>query len=110
MSWRTICAVVDDRRTLRCLAGEAAAPRRHQRLRYGPRFRTIQVWPKDLPAARRRADHAVRSWALAGAGGRTARVRHETPRLIRAPRRRGGRMAARGARAAAGDAAGRISQ
>jgi hypothetical protein len=47
-----------------------------------PRFRTIQVWPKDLPAAAWQAEHAVdRPQGTVGccahlSGRREAHVRH----------------------------------
>src|SRR5260221_5947387 len=70
-----------------------------------PRFRTIQVWPKDLPAALRQAERAVNRASGAVAmtpddRGGSPHVRHETPRVHNASWRRGG-LAARRARAAA---------
>src|SRR5258707_13560262 len=72
-----------------------------------PRFRTIQVWPKDLPAALRQAERAVNraSGPVATTPndrGGSPHVRHETPRVHPASRRRGGGVAARGARPADG--------
>src|SRR5689334_6551866 len=69
-----------------------------------PRFRTIQVWPKDLPAALQQAEHAVNraSGPVATTPddrGGSPHVRHEAARVHHAPRRRGG-LAARGTRAA----------
>ena len=50
------CAVVDDRCARAVRPGVAATPR----WRCGPlRLSTIHVCPKDLPTARRRADHAL---------------------------------------------------
>jgi hypothetical protein len=66
-------------------------------------FRKIQVCPKDLPAALRQAEPAVDRAHEAGCwwsllGGRETHVPHEAPRLHHGARRRGSRVAARGAR------------
>src|SRR5260221_13512607 len=70
-----------------------------------PRFRTIQVWPKDLPAALRQAECAVNRASGAVAmtpddRGGSSHVRHETPRVHNASWRRRC-VAARGSRAPA---------
>src|ERR1700746_1508464 len=76
-----------------------------------PRFRTFQVCPKDLPAARRQAERAENRahksvgcwWSLLG--GRKTHVPHEAARVHHAARRRGSRVAARGASTAATEVA-----
>src|SRR5256884_2854033 len=66
-----------------------------------PRFRTIQVCPKDLRALPGHPEPAV-SWHSGFRGG--AHARPKTTLVDHASRRRGGGVAARGAGAAAGDA------
>src|SRR5262249_34045296 len=60
-----------------------------------PRFRTIQVWPKDLPALMRQVERAVDR--PAAPTREKAHVRHEAARVNRGPRGRGARLAACGA-------------
>ena len=79
-------------------------------------FRTIQVRPKDRrPRAARllmRQTACARRFLPAMIGGGTwegAHARHEAAGVRQPARRRGGGVAARGARAAAGDAGGRLS-
>ena len=74
-----------------------------------PRFRTIQVSPKDLPAHLWQAERAVNRPTATRGGWRTPHVLHEAARVHHAGRRRGS-VAARGARAAADDTGDRISQ
>src|SRR3984893_11399632 len=79
-----------------------------------PRFRTIQVCPKDLPGTLRQAERAINraSGPVATTPddrGGSPHVRHEAARVHYAPRRGGGRLAARGARAADGYAGDRLA-
>ena len=81
------------------------------RARQGPgqrptRFRTFQVWPKDLPASLRQVERAVDR--PAAAQREEPDVRHEAARVHHATWRRGSRVAARRARAAAANARDRI--
>src|SRR5262245_56204001 len=62
------------------------------------RFRTIQVCAKDLPALLRQFERAAER--PAAPTRKEPDVRHEAARFYYAPRRRGGGMAAPGARAA----------
>ena len=76
-----------------------------------PRFRTIQVCPKDQPGSLWQAE--VPENRAQGSVGRLIahgrKVPMLTARVHHAARRRGGGVAARGARAAGGDAGDRIS-
>src|SRR5262249_26751677 len=63
--------------------------------RHAPRFRTIQVWPKDFSASLQRVERAADRQRR----GRKPNVRHEAARVHHAVRRRGG-VAAGGERAA----------
>src|SRR5215471_12273437 len=74
---------------------------------FKPGTRTIQVFPKDLRVLPGHPEPAV-SWHSGFRGG--AHARPETAPVHHAARRRGGCVAARGARAAARDAGSRISQ
>src|SRR5262249_27901268 len=72
-----------------------------------PRFRTIQVCPKEYSASLWQAEGAVNGPAAAqGMGGPD--VRRETPRVHHAAWRRGSGLAARGARASVGGAGRRL--
>src|SRR5262249_40358108 len=72
-----------------------------------PRFRTIQVYPKDLPALPGHPEPTV-SWHSGFRGG--AHARHKTTPVHHAARRRGRGMAARRASPAGGDAGDRVSR
>jgi hypothetical protein len=92
-------AALSSRTRSRCEAGQTVAAG-------GSRFRTIQVYPKDLRALPGHPEPAV-SWHSGFRGG--AHARSKTTPVPHAARRRGSGVAGRGAGAAA-DAGGRISQ
>src|SRR5262245_13151332 len=80
---------------------KASAPARRGAPPSRRQFRTIQISLNDLPATLWQAERAAKPTA------RLRHVRHQTTRVHHAAQRRG-RMAACGARAAAGDAGGGI--
>ena len=96
-----LCCALSARPRSACKAGQTVA--RGQRLT--PRFRTFQVHPKDLRALPGHPEPGV-SWPSGFQEG--AHARPKATRVHYAARRRGS-VAARGARAAGGDAGDRVS-